>query len=517
MISVYLILVVIITSAGWFPTDLIQVAKAAGNDGITSKDYSSQLPTYRISTVTHAPWVIKKDGGRFEGFIVDLLDEIAKLSAFNYVLKTSTDNTYGMIHHMTGEWRGIIGDVISGEADLGVADLAITEERSKVVSFSSPFTRTGAQILLKKPTSHRIPLLTLLYPFSVGVWVLFIVAIVVVGGLFYVIDRFSPYGWRNVTESSDLRHGRMCFSPANSYLFAISTFLWQGYHEAPKCVSGRVLACFWWSFVITMLFSYSSNLTALFITASSVGLHEPVLPFKTFSEMAQQSDVVYGGWFGLILNPNDQLQRTMDRFMGSRYTHYQDLNEAVARIRKSEGRFAAIVEGKDAEYVVRRNCDLILLREKLFDLQYGIACRPGHEGERLCANISAAVMSLYEDGTIHSLQQNWWETDRTCPETAEDDYVSGTNRAFVPFRALTVSDVSFGFLLLLIGIIISLVTLVVEIIYDRRKRINKDSHNNVEIIPKEAPAVAAPVKVINMIEPASNKIENEDYPPIDET
>ena len=45
---------------------------------------------------------------------MDLLDEIAKLSAFNYVLKTSTDNTYGMIHHMTGEWRGIIGDVISG-------------------------------------------------------------------------------------------------------------------------------------------------------------------------------------------------------------------------------------------------------------------------------------------------------------------------------------------------------------------------------------------------------------------
>ena len=33
-------------------TEILQVAKAAGNDGITSKDYSSQLPTYRISTVT---------------------------------------------------------------------------------------------------------------------------------------------------------------------------------------------------------------------------------------------------------------------------------------------------------------------------------------------------------------------------------------------------------------------------------------------------------------------------------
>ena len=108
---------------------------------------------------------------------------------------------------------------------------------------------------------------------------------------------------------------RKMLSINSTYLFMYISF-YTGYHEAPKCVSGRVLACFWWSFVITTLFSYSSNLTALFITASSVGLHEPVLPFKTFSEMAQQSDVVYGGWFGLILNPNDQLQRTMDRLVG---------------------------------------------------------------------------------------------------------------------------------------------------------------------------------------------------------
>ena len=84
----------------------------------------------------------------------------------------------------------------------------------------------------------------------------------------------------------------------------------SGYREAPKCISGRVLASFWWMFVAVILFSYSSNLTALFL---ATGSSKPTIPFKTFSEMAHQSDVVYGGWFGLILNPNDQLQRTMER------------------------------------------------------------------------------------------------------------------------------------------------------------------------------------------------------------
>ena len=45
---------------------------------------------------------------------MELLEEIAKLSAFNYVIKTSNDGTYGRIHHVTGEWRGIIGDLIHG-------------------------------------------------------------------------------------------------------------------------------------------------------------------------------------------------------------------------------------------------------------------------------------------------------------------------------------------------------------------------------------------------------------------
>ena len=62
----------------------------------------------------HAPWVIKTADGKLDGFMVDLLDEISKISAFEYVMKPSNDETYGSIHHGTGEWNGIIGDLLNG-------------------------------------------------------------------------------------------------------------------------------------------------------------------------------------------------------------------------------------------------------------------------------------------------------------------------------------------------------------------------------------------------------------------
>ena len=97
-----------------------------------------------------------------------------------------------------------------------------------MVTFTNPFSSTGVQILLKKPLAQTTPLATLLYPFSVGVWVLLLVAFLAIGALLYIIDRFSPYGWQRIAGSSDKRHGRQSFNALNSYLFAISTLSWQG-------------------------------------------------------------------------------------------------------------------------------------------------------------------------------------------------------------------------------------------------------------------------------------------------
>lgn len=102
---------------------------------------------------------------RFEGFVVDVIDEVSKLLGFNYILQIVSDNNYGSYNVETGEWNGIIRELLDGvsllfvtqpnrlmststllqKADLGIADLSITYEREQAVDFSLPFMNTGTQ------------------------------------------------------------------------------------------------------------------------------------------------------------------------------------------------------------------------------------------------------------------------------------------------------------------------------------------------------------------------------------
>ena len=43
---------------------------------------------------------------RFEGFVVDVIDEVSKLLGFNYILQVVGDSNYGSYNPETGEWNG---------------------------------------------------------------------------------------------------------------------------------------------------------------------------------------------------------------------------------------------------------------------------------------------------------------------------------------------------------------------------------------------------------------------------
>ena len=51
---------------------------------------------------------------RFEGFVVDVIDEVSKLLGFSYVLQIVSDNNYGSYNVETGEWNGVIRALLDG-------------------------------------------------------------------------------------------------------------------------------------------------------------------------------------------------------------------------------------------------------------------------------------------------------------------------------------------------------------------------------------------------------------------
>lgn len=50
-----------------------------------------------------------------------------------------------------GNWDGIVGELVRGEADIAIAPLTISSQRERAIEFSMPFMNMGISIMIKKP------------------------------------------------------------------------------------------------------------------------------------------------------------------------------------------------------------------------------------------------------------------------------------------------------------------------------------------------------------------------------
>uniref|UniRef100_A0A7M5V1T0 Uncharacterized protein n=2 Tax=Clytia hemisphaerica TaxID=252671 RepID=A0A7M5V1T0_9CNID len=82
------------------------------------------------------------------GFIIDLFSLVLKEVEVKPDLYIVEDGKYGVMNNK-GVWDGMIGDVISGKADLAVAGITITESREKHVNFTLPFLEAEMGIIVK--------------------------------------------------------------------------------------------------------------------------------------------------------------------------------------------------------------------------------------------------------------------------------------------------------------------------------------------------------------------------------
>merc|ERR1719347_1025064 len=98
---------------------------------------------------------------KYEGYLVDLTSLLADKLGFSFTLQMVGDGKYGQAGPAPGKWSGMIGEVISGAADMAVVDMTITRAREEVVDFSMPFMHVGITALYKN-NGHPVSLQDLL-------------------------------------------------------------------------------------------------------------------------------------------------------------------------------------------------------------------------------------------------------------------------------------------------------------------------------------------------------------------
>ncbi|KAJ3628095.1 hypothetical protein MTP99_015421 [Tenebrio molitor] len=438
----------------------------------TADEASLVNKTFTVITCLTTPYGMLKEttaqltgNDRFEGFGIDLIEELSQMLGFNYTITIQDDGYNGDYNWTTNEWNGLIGAIIGGKADLAIADLTVTAERESAVDFTLQFMNLGISILYKKPKPVPPSLFMFVSPFSYTVWLLLLGTYFVVSLCFFVMGRLSPSEWTNpfpcVEEPEYLINQ---FSIRNSLWFTIGSLMQQGTEIAPIGISTRTAAGVWWFFTLIMVSSYTANLAA-FLTVETL-----VTPFSNVKELSEQTEIKYGAKRGGATanffknSGDDRVRSKIWKFMLAHDEEMTENNDEGAE-RTEKEHYAFFMESTTIEYVVERRCSLASVGPPLDDKGYAIAMKKNSSYRN---ELSAAILKLQETGRIAALKEKWWKEKRGAGNCG------GRGDEAAAATPLNLQNVGGVFLVLFVGtvlgFIISFVELALRIYLDTKKR-----------------------------------------------
>ncbi|KJH51208.1 hypothetical protein DICVIV_02573 [Dictyocaulus viviparus] len=283
---------------------------------------------------------MKNPANDYEGFCIDLLNEMAAILKFNYTIIEVKDGSYG-IEDDSGRWNGIIGALQRHEADISVSAVTITYGRGEVIDFTLPFMHLGISILLAKSNddSEKLSLEFSVY-FSRTTFVIrlvfthwclsmcivhdvssrkiqsirmasaktFITSNAIICSA-YILTRsenvkrsilykrtillfysqLQMYDIEKIDERDrSIENQKNQFNVLNSLWFAVGSLMQQGSDVIPRAAATRIVAVIWWMFTQILISSYTAQLAA-FLTVERM-----TTPIESTADLANQQKIRYG-------------------------------------------------------------------------------------------------------------------------------------------------------------------------------------------------------------------------------
>ncbi|XP_058801348.1 glutamate receptor ionotropic, kainate 2-like isoform X2 [Phymastichus coffea] len=460
---------------------LVKVGEWRPGSGVNITDKSAFFEpgatnvTLVVITILETPYVMLRSKGnfsgndRYEGFCIDLLKEIAHMVGFAYSIELVPDGKYGVYDYETGEWNGIVRQLMDKKADLAVGSMTINYARESVIDFTKPFMNLGISILFKVPTSHPARLFSFMNPLAIEIWLYVLAAYILVSVTMFVVARFSPYEWNNPhpchSQNSDIVENQ--FSLANSFWFTIGTLMQQGSDLNPKATSTRIVSGVWWFFTLIIISSYTANLAA-FLTVERM-----ITPIENAEDLASQTDISYGtlesgSTMTFFRDSMIETYKKMWRFMENKKpsVFVPTYEEGIKRV--LQGNYAFLMESTMLDYIVQRDCNLTQIGGQLDSKGYGIATPMGSPWRD---KISLAILELQEKGEIQILYDKWWKSPSVTCMRNDKDKGSKAN-------ALGVDNIGGIFVVLLCGLTFAVLIAIFEFCYNSKRNVSVERQSS---------------------------------------
>lgn len=283
-------------------TDLHFYAKVTNQDMMNN----TAVTSYRVVVVQHPPFIMyNNETNEWYGFCIDLLDAIRETVPFEYEIREGLQ--YGTLSE-NGSWNGVIRQLIDKRADIALGSLWVMAEREKVVDFTVPYYDLVGLTIMMLKTKTSTSLFKFLTVLENEVWLCILAAYFFTSFLMWVFDRWSPYSYQNNREKYKEEDEKREFNLRECFWFCMTSLTPQGGGEAPKNLSGRVVAATWWLFGFIIIASYTANLAA-FLTVSRLEIS-----IETLEDLSKQYKIQYAPTLG-----------------SSAYTYFQRMADIEAR------------------------------------------------------------------------------------------------------------------------------------------------------------------------------------------
>ncbi|KAK7506246.1 hypothetical protein BaRGS_00002358, partial [Batillaria attramentaria] len=384
--------------------------------------------TIKIGTEIAPPFINRVGNGSWEGFCIDMIDEMAFRIGFKYEIIQSEDHLWGAPNG-DGTWNGLVGMAIKNKIDMAIGPISINPERASVVNFTKPYMESAAGIMMRRFEDTTAKMFRTLMPFTFDVWLTLAGLVVIIGIVFGFINRFSPAGHVQLSyEASfevkpDTDEGRQdsievasdtsdrwIGSMWDSAWVVYGSFMEQGAEKYPRSVSGRVVLGLWWVFTILTTASYTASLAA-FLTFSM-----DQVPINSIYDLAQQSEITP------LVKTGTNLHTLFMKGETPTYRLIRDMMQEAPPIDGNDdamklvmdGPYALLTDREQLDLLQKEDCQSLVQGEEHFN-NNGLAFFV-REGFPLLEPLSYNMIKLMEAGLIDKWRRKWWSSKDVCTE-----------------------------------------------------------------------------------------------------
>ncbi|XP_063692439.1 glutamate receptor ionotropic, kainate 2-like [Bolinopsis microptera] len=317
----------------------------------------------------------------WEGICPKIVKRLAEDLNFTYEFVEPKDKKYGLLtkteSNPTGEWDGMVGDLLKKRIDIIAMDLSVSSQRRSYIDFTFSYLDSGISVIMKaeSKTDNRFFFLS---PFAFSTWVAIFIAFALISVFQTIFGKLSPFDQHGIIAfANETCCCKSCEDPTDDSAKCLATeaqkeinadsislinavwviggsLLGQGGEPLPRSPSGRMIVLTWWFFVLLITNMYGANLTA-FMTLDNQGV-----PISKPSELLIQTDYKWGvrheSITAVLLENNIE---TNYQKLGSQSEDVPSFHSGMEMV--DEGGFAFIEDTLWLEYYIFDSCEIFFL------------------------------------------------------------------------------------------------------------------------------------------------------------